>query len=78
MKLLLDSHVPADVATAVLKLQSSWSVEQISSWQGGVWRNQGCIKLPIPTKCGRDVSPKRPCLHECGRLGEASLPNKRV
>ena len=39
---------------------------------------QGCIKLPIPTKCGRDVSPKRPCLREYGRLGEASLPNKRA
>ena len=27
---------------------------------------------------GRGVSPKRPCLRECGRLGEASLPNKRA
>ena len=39
MKLLLDSHVPAGVAAAVLKLQSSWSVEHVSSWQGGGWRN---------------------------------------
>ena len=39
MKLLLDSHVPAGVAAAVLKLQSSWSVEHVSFWQGGVWRN---------------------------------------
>ena len=39
MKLLLDAHVPADVADAVLKLRSSWSVEHVSSWQGGVWRN---------------------------------------
>lgn len=39
MKLLLDSHVPADVATAVLKLQPSWSVEHVSSWQEGVWRS---------------------------------------
>ena len=39
MKLLLDSHVPADVAVAVLKLQPSWSVEHVSSWQEGVWRN---------------------------------------
>ena len=39
MKLLLDSHVPAGVAAALLKLQSSWSVEHVSSWQGGVWRN---------------------------------------
>jgi len=39
VKLLLDAHVPADVADAVLKLRSSWSVEHVSSWQGGVWRN---------------------------------------
>ena len=39
VKLLLDSHVPAGVAAALLKLQSSWSVEHVSSWQGGVWRN---------------------------------------
>lgn len=39
MKLLLDSHVPADVAAAVLKLQPSWSVEHVSSWQEGIWRN---------------------------------------
>ena len=39
MRLLLDSHVPADVATAVLKLKRSWSVEHVSSWQEGVWRN---------------------------------------
>jgi hypothetical protein len=31
--------VPADVAGAVLKLRSSWSVEHAGSWQGGVWRN---------------------------------------
>ena len=36
--------------------------------------HQGCIKLAIPTRCGRDVSPKRPCLSRGGRLGEASLP----
>jgi len=39
VKLLLDAHVPADVAAAVLKLRSSWSAEHLSSWQGGVWRN---------------------------------------
>ena len=39
MKWLLDSHVPAAVAAAVLKLQPSWSVEHVSSWQEGVWRN---------------------------------------
>ena len=39
MRLLLDSHVPADVAAAVLKLKPSWSVEHVSSWQEGVWRN---------------------------------------
>ena len=39
MKLLLDSHVPAVVAAAVRKLQPSWSVEHVSSWQEGVWRN---------------------------------------
>lgn len=39
MRLLLDSHVPADVAAAVLKLKPSGSVEHVSSWQEGVWRN---------------------------------------
>jgi len=39
VKVLLDAHVPADVAAAVLKLRSSWSVEHVSSGQGGVWRN---------------------------------------
>jgi hypothetical protein len=39
VKWLLDSHVPAAVAAAVLKLQPSWSVEHVSSWQEGVWRN---------------------------------------
>lgn len=39
MKLLLDSHVPGDLVPAVHKLQSSWSVEHVSSWQEGVWRN---------------------------------------
>ncbi len=39
MRLLLDSPVPADVAAAVLKLKPSWSVEHVSSWQEGVWRN---------------------------------------
>jgi len=39
VRLLLDSHVPADVAAAVLKLKPSWSVEHVSSWQEGVWRN---------------------------------------
>jgi hypothetical protein len=37
--LLLDSHVPADVASAVRKLRSSWSVEHVSCWQQGVWRD---------------------------------------
>lgn len=35
----MDSHVPADVAEAVQKLQPSWSVEHVSSWCEGVWRN---------------------------------------
>ena len=39
---------------------------------------QGCIKLAVPTKSGRDVSPKRPCLGGYGRLGEASLPDGRA
>jgi hypothetical protein len=39
VKFLLDSHVPADVAGAVLQLAPSWSVEHVSSWQEGVWRN---------------------------------------
>jgi hypothetical protein len=39
VKWLLDSHVPAAVAAAVFKLQPSWSVEHVSSWQEGVWRN---------------------------------------
>ena len=39
MKWRLDSLVPADVAAAVLKLQPSWSVEHVSSWQEGIWRN---------------------------------------
>jgi hypothetical protein len=39
VKWLLDSHVPAAVAAAVLKRQPSWSVEHVSLWQEGVWRN---------------------------------------
>jgi hypothetical protein len=39
VKLLLDSHVPAEVASAVLRLKPSWSAEHVSSWQEGVWRN---------------------------------------
>jgi hypothetical protein len=36
---IIPSHVPADVAAAALKLQPSWSVEHVSSWQEGIWRN---------------------------------------
>jgi hypothetical protein len=39
VKLLLDSHVPADLAAAVLKIEPSWSAEHVSSWHEGVWRN---------------------------------------
>jgi hypothetical protein len=39
VKLLLDSHVPANLIAAVLKLQPSWSVEHVSSWQEGIWRS---------------------------------------
>src|ERR1017187_7813351 len=35
---------------------------------------QGCIKLPIRTKSGRDVSPKCPSLGWCEHLNEASPP----
>src|ERR1035441_3832210 len=32
-------------------------------------QRQGGIKLAILARCGRDVSPKRPCLVRAGRLG---------
>ena len=45
---------------------------QVNPYLAGV--TQGCIKLTIPLKPGRGVSPHRPCLGGSGRLGAASLP----
>lgn len=39
IKLLLDSHVPADVAAAVRTLRSGVDVQHLSTWQEGAYIN---------------------------------------
>jgi hypothetical protein len=38
-KLLLDSHVPADVARALRRLRSGVDVQHLSTWQDGAYIN---------------------------------------
>lgn len=38
-KLLLDSHVPADVADALRALRPAVDVQHVSTWQGGAYIN---------------------------------------
>ncbi len=61
-------HNSAVVCSGSLTQVSVWGEWQIASY----FAAQGCVKLAISTKLGRDVLPKRPRLGWNGRFGETS------
>jgi len=65
-RLLLDSHVPADVAEAVRDLVPGVDVQHVSTWQEGAYSNAADDVL-----LDAGAAPRRTQVNAAGLLGPA-------